>query len=84
MVRVAVWLDTETELLCAFVLLPGAEFSAVGSCFAALAEAIEHEVARSLPQPATVEIGFLHLGPLPAPVLEPALRRRLERAIAVG
>lgn len=83
MIRAAVWVDAETELLCAYVLLPDREFIASASCFRILADAIEHQAGQAVPEFIAFELGFLHVGTLLRPVYYDALRSRLARAIAV-
>ena len=83
MIPVAVWVDAETEFVCAYVLVPGHDFIVSATCFSILAAAIEHQAGQAVPEFIGFELGFLHLGTLPRPVYYDSLRRQLERAIAV-
>ena len=80
MVRVAAWIDAETELSCGFVVLPGHEFVAAGSSFPVLALAIEELLTSLLPAFIYFEVAYLHLGCLRRPIHRPFLRHTLERA----
>jgi hypothetical protein len=83
-VRVAVWIDAETELSCGYILLPGRAFTATGSSFPILALAIERQLRSLLPPFVCFEVAYLHLGCLRRPIHQPFLRHRLEQASVVA
>jgi hypothetical protein len=81
MIRVAVWVDYDTEFVCAYILLPGCELEAAASNFQSLALAIEDQVVSYLPSFVSLEIGYRHFGCLKQPVNRQWLRQRLEQAV---
>lgn len=81
MIRVAVWIDYDTECICAYVLLPGCDLVAAASSFPILAVAVEREVLARLPAFVSAEVGYLHVGCLRQPIDRDWLRQRLEEAV---
>jgi len=81
MIRVAVWVDYDTEVICAYILLPGCELEAAASNFETLALAIEDQMVSYLPSFVSLEIGYLHVGCLKQPVNRQWLLQRLEQAV---
>ena len=78
MIRVAVWIDLETEFNCAYVLLPGSDLEAAASTFQMLTAAIEDQVLARVPASDRLEVGYLDVGCLQRPVNRHWLRQRLE------
>ena len=80
MIRVATWIDAETEVQCAFVALSGHQFVVAGSCLGLLEEVVKWEVRQHLPGCLDFELGFVDLGWLRRPVSYEALARRVASA----
>jgi hypothetical protein len=84
MVRVAVWVDAESELICGYASLPGEDLVGSASSFAVLASAIEDQLSSVLAGGSGMEVGYLHLGCMRQPVRRSVLQQALARASVVG
>ncbi len=84
MVRVAVWVDAETELICGYASLRGQDLVGSASSFSALAFAMEAQLSFVLPALGCFEVGYLHLGCLRSPIPSSVLRQALARARIVA
>jgi len=81
MIRVAVWIDLETEFNCAYALLPGSALEAAASTFQMLAAAGEEQVLARSPASDQLEVGYLDVGCLRQPVNRHWLQQQLEHAV---
>jgi hypothetical protein len=64
-VRVALWMDVESELLCARARLPtGAQLEATGTTFEILAAAIEDQLLSLLRPTGQLEVEYVAMSPL--------------------
>lgn len=81
MVKVAVWIDAESECNCAYILLPTSDLEAAASTFLMLAAVVEDQVLARLPAADCREVGYLDVGCLRRPVDRHWLRQRLAWAV---